>query len=238
MTQTYNEKATRDLLNLDYRKTPTFTLIAQISGCVARGANINATDANDNNNTPLHKAAAWGRARIVLSLYKWGAEVDVTNSNNETPILLATRHYHMTTVRALRDECHANTMIWDTNGDTIMHYLANSGHNKEIIEFHKLGMPLNMPNFMGKQPVHMAVDHPDTIVTLGRLGADISALTKDGQTVFDLMREKYSNFRMKRFEVDDIEAHIKNGVRRDGPVKNITSKKTSYSPTNGGWSYE
>jgi len=62
-------------------------------------------------------------------------------------------------------------------------------------------------------------------------------LTKDGKTVFDLMREKYSNFRMKRFEVDDIEARIRKAIR-SGDLKKIASKKLKYRPIEGGWSYE
>ncbi|KAJ8715226.1 hypothetical protein PYW08_005207 [Mythimna loreyi] len=58
--------------------------IKKIKKYLDRGADINATDANDKNNTPLHVAVLKEEPEVVRFLLNQGAHVDIKNSENKT----------------------------------------------------------------------------------------------------------------------------------------------------------
>lgn len=70
-----------------------------VKALIARGAEVNKTGW-----TPLHWAAANGHAEIVRHLLEHHAYIDAESPNLTTPLMMAARQMHPTTVRLLIDE--------------------------------------------------------------------------------------------------------------------------------------
>ena len=51
--------------------------------------------------TPLHTAAAAGKAQAVEELLKRGADVTANNQNNQTPLFMAAESGNLSTIRAI-----------------------------------------------------------------------------------------------------------------------------------------
>ncbi|XP_022822972.1 uncharacterized protein LOC111353967 isoform X2 [Spodoptera litura] len=64
--------------------------VKKVSKYLNQGAEINATDANDKFNTPLHVAVLKGEIEVVKFLVEKGASITLTNSNGQTAIDIAT----------------------------------------------------------------------------------------------------------------------------------------------------
>lgn len=72
-----------------YEKTNTEQKIVNILRCLADGADINATDSQNKNNTPAHIAVQIGDKEILQTLIDNGAKLDQKNSEGKTPHDLA-----------------------------------------------------------------------------------------------------------------------------------------------------
>lgn len=62
--------------------------------CIEQGADVNATDGNDNDNSPLHVAARRGEKAIAQLLVQKGANITTKNCIEETPLDLARHANH------------------------------------------------------------------------------------------------------------------------------------------------
>lgn len=63
--------------------------LANIEMYLIKGANVNASDANDCNNTPLHIAVKKDEPKIVQFLLQKGGNCFAKNKNEQTPLDLA-----------------------------------------------------------------------------------------------------------------------------------------------------
>lgn len=72
-----------------YEKTNTEQKIVNILRCLADGADINATDSQNKNNTPAHIAVQIGDKEILQTLIDNSAKLDQKNSAGKTPHDLA-----------------------------------------------------------------------------------------------------------------------------------------------------
>ena len=59
---------------------------------LSKGADVNAQ--NDNGDTALHLAVAYGKARIAKTLLDGGADVAVLNKDGRDALLVASCHHH------------------------------------------------------------------------------------------------------------------------------------------------
>lgn len=84
-----NENIEVENMNLGISKAildnkPTGEILRQISTYLEAGADIDAVDVNNNNNTPLHVAALTGNVKIFEFLLSRGANYNIPNNNNHT----------------------------------------------------------------------------------------------------------------------------------------------------------
>ena len=107
---------------------------------IVAGADLNKQDKTGN--TALHRAR---QSEVGVTLIKAGAELNIRNKEGETP-LNTTDHY----------------------GNTMMHYAAEKGDNKEITTLIKAGAELNIKNNSGETALGKAATsgHYDVVTTL------------------------------------------------------------------------
>lgn len=97
------------------------------------GANVNATDAQDN--TALHHAVHWGRTGIVRLLLDAGADATIDNINgHETPLILAVLMGRTDCVRLLLEkrDCSKEINKRIEGITTLLHMAVASGHTEIV----------------------------------------------------------------------------------------------------------
>lgn len=95
-----------------------------VKALIARGAEVNKTGW-----TPLHWAAANGHAEVVRHLLERHAYIDAESPNQTTPLMMAARQLHPTTVRLLIDE-GADPTVRNQSGLTAAEYARLAGDPK------------------------------------------------------------------------------------------------------------
>ena len=103
---------------------------AQVSALLAKGADVNATDAA--RSTPLMQAAAAAPPAIIALLLEKGADIAAKDKSGFTPLLIAAYAGHLETVQLLLDK-GANPLDADNDGHTALMGAAYSG-NKAIVQ--------------------------------------------------------------------------------------------------------
>ena len=87
-----------------------------------------------NGHAPVHIAAQYGLANVVMLLIEKGEDINAKGYNDATPALLAAAQGHHDVLKALVEK-GANIFITNTNGVTPIQAYAASGPMKtEVIE--------------------------------------------------------------------------------------------------------
>jgi ankyrin repeat protein len=97
---------------------------------IEKGENVNQNSGEDNE-TPLHHAAAYGRGEVLEVLVAHGADVQHQNSVGETPLIEAAEHGERETA-ALLLKHRALAGAADRMGRTPLHHAARKG-DKELV---------------------------------------------------------------------------------------------------------
>ena len=116
--------------------------------------------------TALHKAAAFGPAKIVRDLLKAGAKVDARDSRGLTPLhfALASDSPEVETVRALV-QAGADVNARDTAGETPLDWAEKFGYPEVIAVLEKAGAKRGIAYEAPKRP---DVERPEPTVALAR----------------------------------------------------------------------
>ncbi len=133
------------------------------------------------NDTALHLAAAYGRARIAKLLLDYKADVDSRNRNRETPLHIAVSHGP--NVEA-RKQCHQVALLLLASGAapnaessynrTPLHRAARAGRSVSVLALIKYGARVNAKDKRGDTPLHYTY-HVDVARILIANGADVNA---------------------------------------------------------------
>lgn len=136
-------------------------------------------------NTPLIKAAAYGRTEIVKLLLEKGADVNKHNEGGETPLHYAARHGHVKVMEILLDH-GADPTKKGTGCGTPMQWAGRGGQIGSIKVLTRYGVSVNQPGTEGITALHEAVihDHPDTVRFLLANGAEVDAWSESRCTPF------------------------------------------------------
>ncbi len=79
------------LFNVIRKNKPLKEKLEKIRKHLNEGADVNARDANDKHNTPLHLAIVEGESELVTLLLDYGADRTVENDDHETPLIISER---------------------------------------------------------------------------------------------------------------------------------------------------
>jgi len=138
-------------------------------------------------NTPLIKASAYGRIRVVTLLLEKGADVNKHNEGGETPLHYATRHGHVKVMEILLDH-GADPTKKGTGCGTPMQWAGRGGQIGAIKVLMRYGVSVNQRGSGDGTALHEAVkhDHPDAVEFLLENGADVNARLESGCIPFYL----------------------------------------------------
>ena len=143
-------------------------------------------DAKDHvSNTPLHRAAYYGRTSVVSVLIAAGAEVNAkrSESDGDTPLHIAAKQGNASVVSILI-AAGAEVNAKDNNGSTPLHWAAFYGHASVVSVLIAAGAEVNAKNNYGSTPLHMAAYYgrASVVSVLIAAGAEVNAKDDDDKT--------------------------------------------------------
>ncbi|XP_077383355.1 uncharacterized protein bcl3 [Festucalex cinctus] len=169
-----------------------------------------ATQQDEDGDTALHIAVVQGELAIVRQLIHLlqcaGRSLDIYNNLRQTPLHLAVITKQVSMVEALL-RAGSDPSALDRNGQTALHLCCEYDHAECLSVV--LSLPasagcLEMKNFRGLSPLHMAVlhGHKDLAAMLLGAGADVNTMDiKSGQSPLILAVES-NNAEMVRFLIE------------------------------------
>ena len=127
---TPGRRSTTEVVNPNAHRKPAAQRNArQPQPAKSKSVDVNARD--EYGNTPLHKAAMFGKGDALRALIDVGADVNVTGEDDETPLHWAAWRGKAKVARALID-AGANVNARDKIGWTPLDEATNRGHNKIV----------------------------------------------------------------------------------------------------------
>jgi ankyrin repeat protein len=132
------------------------TAIVQVLLCCS----ANVLSKNNDNETPLHKAASClsDCPKVCLLLMRSGAEVNALDNNGDTPLHVALQHGNIDTARALMEN-GADCKIVNVHGETVLHSMVMGGVDSQDL-FKDLtghGASLHLADRKDNFPFHAAL---------------------------------------------------------------------------------
>eukprot|EP01035_Chromulina_nebulosa_P025176 gene25176-32845_t len=154
---------------------------SKVNSLLKNGAKPNFFHRPEDNKNSLHVASEHGYDDIVELLIKHDAVVDgKVTSTYDTPLLLACRNNHITTVQLLIKH-GANVNTGNCYGNTALHEAAREGHTEILKVLIDSGAKVNIQNKKGSTPLHFGCygesksKNPlDIIVLLVKAGSDVN----------------------------------------------------------------
>ncbi len=160
-----------------------------VNDLIVLGANVNVQDNDDN--TPFHWAAYYGRVEIARMLIDAGADVNVQDTDDWAPLHYATRDGILEIVQMLID-AKANLDVQDEDGRTPLHWAAGTGRVEIARMLIGAGADVNVQNEFEQTPLHLAAR--DGRVEIARMligaGARKDIRDDEGRTPYDLARSQ------------------------------------------------
>ncbi|XP_071965136.1 transient receptor potential cation channel subfamily A member 1-like isoform X2 [Antedon mediterranea] len=162
---------------------------------------------DNQNQTPLHKAAMFDHEELVKLLINEGASVDPVDTHNRTPLLLATARGGWRTVRLLLSR-GADYNCVDGQDRNILHLTAINGagpffFGKELFKNRTARELINMKDSHGCTPMHYATKEGNmkSVMGLIELGATVNSKDKHKQSPLHFAA-KYGRFNSCRRMLD------------------------------------
>jgi hypothetical protein len=131
----------------------------------------------------LKNAAIQGRIDLVRCLVDAGADVNATDNNGWTVLMVASDDGHIDLVRFLV-EAGADVNATDNNGWTALMVASDDGHIDLVRFLVEAGADVNVTDNRGQTPLMVASynGHIDVVRFLVEAGADVNATNGRGQT--------------------------------------------------------
>ena len=133
---------------------------------------------------PLHKAVATGNYEIVKMLLQKNGNLEARNRMRETPLHIASACISLAVVQLLVRK-GAKTTSRDVEGKRPLHVAVENGRAEIVRYLVRSKDDIESRDERGMSPLHYAVLSSQTVVgILLAAGADIHAVTKDGETPY------------------------------------------------------
>lgn len=148
------------------------------------GADANVQSGGRQKRCPLHAAAVLGDKAVTEELLRWGASVDVPDSEGVTSLHIASAVDNAEVVRCLIGGGASTEVMQAGTLNTPLHLAAFQGSQSALVALLEAGANLSMRNVNGESPLHHACMMMDLAVveTLLRCGADEKARNNDDNT--------------------------------------------------------
>ncbi|RIB27920.1 ankyrin repeat-containing domain protein, partial [Gigaspora rosea] len=146
---------------------------------------------DESGETALFQAAAAGNADVVKTLLKEDASVDLSNTSNVSPLMIAAYHGHSYACRMLLDRGRANINQRDMTDKTAIAYAAHNGHGLAVETLLVRGANVNIVDVYLWSPLMLAAykGRANIVRQLLIAGADNSLKTANGKTASQLARD-------------------------------------------------
>ncbi|KAF2967382.1 hypothetical protein GQX73_g6177 [Xylaria multiplex] len=119
------------------------------------GADVDANDIANANQTALHKAAANGRDEIVELLLVKGANINAKDDSGRTALHGAVENKHYEVARRLLDS-KSEVNVGDNSKQTALHRAAENGHEAVVELLLKYGANVDAEDHSGRIALHLA----------------------------------------------------------------------------------
>ncbi len=140
-------------------------------------------------NKRLLRAAEAGDAGSVSALLGKGANPEIRNDNNDTPLAIAAEKGHYEVVAALL-AVGADVNAQNKNCSTALHSAAANEHSQVVRVLLEHGPDLNICSHDGFTALHLAVAEPEIIKRLLEAGADPNIPNMYGMTPLMLAKHR------------------------------------------------
>ena len=153
--------------------------IDQVNEFIKLGLDINKPD--DDDVTPLLKAAQEGYLEVVLALLNAGAIVNITHGSNDTPLYTAAQNGHIEVVRILIK----NGASMDNVKERGFLFSAAKNGNIEVLQaLFEAGINVESRDKYLQTPLYIAAKNRqvEAVKLLAELGADVETPNKYGKT--------------------------------------------------------
>tara|TARA_R110001592_G_scaffold363395_1_gene687491 strand:+ start:4961 stop:6346 length:1386 start_codon:yes stop_codon:yes gene_type:complete len=152
-----------------------------------------ASEQGSSSNAALLNAATKGETATVKSLLEGGSDINVRNTVDWTPLMLASAERHTDTVKVLL-EAGADPNAVNVLGRTALMFAAINGQDIIVKLLLERGAKLDIvPSDHSGWTALMAAaarGHVNTVVLLLENGADQNIRSKDGRTAIELARDE------------------------------------------------
>ena len=169
----------------------------------------------------LFQATALKKPKFVELLIKHGANVNVVNTHNATPLHAAADIGAEDIVEILLRN-FAKLDAKNNMLDTPIFFAASRGHNAILEMLLRNGATVNIENIEKKQPLHFAanMDHLQSVELLMKYGANVNAKDKDDVTPIHEAIE-IGNFDVVRALINHgANIHLRN-IEENTPFENV-----------------
>lgn len=167
-----------------------------ITPLIEHNADIHYTNSNGN---ALHYSAQHGLSKTVPILIKAGLDVNETNINGQTPLMLAAKNNFLHTIKFLLKN-GAKINISDNMGHSALSQAVKNNHLKVVNYLLKNGASILITNTQGDTLVMLAAQNgsTDILKKLIKEGEDIHNANNDGNTALLLatMKNEFQTFKL------------------------------------------
>jgi len=182
-------------LNKDFIYAVISNNLDKVENLLKEGADINityskATDSDNGSITPVLYAASYGYTKLLEFLVDKGADLNLTDSQGNNPLLGATIRDNYANVKFLLDK-GANINAKDNDGNTSLMIASRQGYRKIVdLLINKDAKIDEIDNKNNYTALMYATyfSEKDIIKLLLDKGADIDKKNIDGQTALDIAR--------------------------------------------------
>ena len=179
-----------------------------------------AKDPSHQMNRALLDAAAAGRVHEVENLIRKGADINCTDTQGRTPLILAVENGQSSALRVLL-QSNAELAVTDVSGNNPLLIAVRRGDAKSIYMLVQAGINVNSRGPEDNTPLHIALAKRNFVMTqtLVHLGANVHFKNRNGLTAVDLAyQSKDKNIQKIIRSAQEIEK-VQNAVRQ----KNFSS---------------
>lgn len=160
--------------------------LEEVENLIAKGANVNGTEKNSKNITPLFLAVENGNLEIAEMLLNFGAKINARDDEKQTPLMKLDEDASVELVRLLIKH-GAKINLTDKRGDTALIHAAEYAEAQVLQELITNGADVNAQNNEGETALMRAAyeDDPEKVKILLLAGADVNLKNKQGETAWD-----------------------------------------------------